>query len=95
MEAPTQKYVVTNESGSTDEYGIASVAGTFQNTSGKKMNYVSLEYALYDGNGTKVGDAWASTGTLADGDSWNFEASGFVNDGVEVASYKLTDVSGW
>lgn len=85
------KYVITDEALEGDAY-TCKVAGVFTNQTDAEMNYVSVSYNLFDGEGAQIGTAVASTSNLAAGGTWKFEAFGTVAVD-EVARFELADVT--
>lgn len=81
QEAPVAKekveqksYDVKIISASYDEIGFGYyVRGTITNNRGD-VNYIQVEFPLYDANGNKVGTALANCSGLKTGETWIFEA---------------------
>lgn len=89
----SQKYTITDEELTGDQYSCA-ITGTFTNTSGTKVSYVQVSYNLFDADGAQIGTALANTSNLAADGTWKFEAFGTAAID-EVASYQLSDVTGF
>lgn len=78
--------------GYSDAVGWIHITGQVKNNSGKMLNYVSIQFSLYDINDNVVGTAMDNISNLGDGETWKFEAMAYVNG--EVSSYVMTDLSG-
>lgn len=92
-ESTESKYAISGEEITGDEYSV-SITGTLKNNTDSEVSYIGLTYNLYDKDGNQIDTAYANTTNLAAGGSWKFEAFG-TSAKDEVASYKLTDVSGF
>lgn len=64
-------------------YGSFSYVATAENTTEYNLGTVSLTPALYDADGVKAGESYASTSSWASGETVKFEAYSSV-DAVEV-----------
>lgn len=93
-EADEAKYVVTDEVLDTSNPYYAYVNGTLTNNSGHDLNYIQVEYVLYDSDGAQIGTALANTNNLKSDGVWKFEA--ISTEGPDsVASFELADVTAW
>ena len=90
----SEKYAIADEQLEKDSY-TAKITGTFTNLTDKKLSYVQLSYTIFDADGAQIGTAYANTNNLDAGGTWKYEAAYFSSDTDEVASYKLSDVSGF
>ncbi|MGI6046176.1 MAG: FxLYD domain-containing protein [Eggerthellaceae bacterium] len=88
-------YSITNEKFKDEGYGSYAISGTFANNSGKEYQYIQLTYALKDSDGNQVGEAFANTSNLGDGEKWKFEAVGFSEGDATAKSYELKDVTSY
>ena len=71
-----------------DYYGVL---GVIRNTSNKKMEYLKVEYTLYDENGKKIDTLYDMTEKLNKNDEWQFIIE--YDGNKKVSSYKLTMIS--
>lgn len=78
----------------TSDYGYAKITGTLTNNTDSDLDYVQLEYVLYDEDGVQIDTAYANTSNLKAGGTWKFEATS-VADADEVDSYERAEVTGW
>lgn len=78
----------------TSDYGLAKITGTLTNNTGADVDYVQVEYVLYDKDGAQIDTAYANTANLKKDGVWKFEASS-VADIDEVDSYERAGVTAW
>lgn len=81
------EYTYASYSSASGVY-FASVNGSFENVSGKKLSYVSLEFKLYGFDGQVVGTAWVAFDNVDKDEVRQFEAVSFDCSGP-VKDYKL------
>jgi hypothetical protein len=65
------------------------IRGVIRNKSTKKLNYISVTFAVYDSSGNRLDPASAFFGELGPGETWRYEALILDND---AATYKLVGV---
>lgn len=74
-----KKLSVSNENISIDynEYigYTVTVTGTIENTTGKDLSYISVEYKIYDSSNAVIGTALANANNIDKDETWRFEAS--------------------
>lgn len=92
--AEEAKYVISGEKMTKDSYSV-KIAGTFTNNTDEDMNSVSIEYVLYDKDGTQVDTAFATTSNLKAGGTWKFEAIGMSSDPSDVKKFERADVTAY
>lgn len=68
---------------------IQLITGIAKNTSGHKLQLVTLTFKLYDASGVVIGTAVAQTFNLDAGESWRYEAQATKSFAVT----KLGDIS--
>jgi len=89
----TPKYTVSNEAADTSGYYV-KITGELTNNTDKDVNYIQVEYVLYDASGAQVGTAYATTTNLKAGGMWRYEAVS-TKEPSEIASFELADVTGF
>lgn len=52
-----------------------TVTGTIENTTGKDLSYISVEYKIYDSSNAVIGTALANANNIGKGETWRFEAN--------------------
>lgn len=50
------------------------VTGYIENTTGKDLSYISIEYKIYDNSNAVIGTALANANNISKGEKWRFEA---------------------
>ena len=65
------------------DYGFPKLNGVIQNNSEQDLEYVQIEFTLYDAEGTQIGTALANTTNLKAGNKWEFEAIGDTSSDKE------------
>lgn len=87
-----EENTVTNTS---DEYGISYyIEGYIKNESDKAFSYVQVTYTTYDKDGNTLGTCLDNNSGLEANGRWKFKAI-CVENVKEIASYKLTDITGY
>lgn len=82
--------------GHTDELGMSYyIEGSILNNTNKTYNYVQVTFNLYDSDNAQIGTAVANINNLEPNGTWKFKAIGLLSNGVDVASYKLMEITGW
>ena len=73
------------------------IEGYVQNNTDKEYSYVHVEFNLYDAEGALLGTADDYIDALEANGKWKFKATEWIgsDQGKQVASYKLKEVSGW
>lgn len=80
---------------SKDEYGIAYyIEGYIKNESDKNFSYVQVTYTAYDKDGNTLGTCLDNNSGLEANGRWKFKAT-CLSDVENIASYKLTEITGW
>lgn len=80
---------------SKDEYGISYyIEGYINNTSDKAFSYVQVTYTTYDKEGNTLGTCLDNNSGLEANGRWKFKAL-CTSDVKNIASYKLTEITGW
>lgn len=77
-----------------DGYIAYYIEGTIKNNTDKKYSYAQVTFNLYDSDGSQIGTAIANINDLEPNGTWKFKAIG-SGDGSKVASYKLSEITGW
>ncbi|WP_234346332.1 FxLYD domain-containing protein [Collinsella provencensis] len=93
-EPESEPYAITDETLDTSNQFSAYITGTLTNNTDRDLDYIQVEYVLYDADGAQIGTALANTNNLKAGGAWKFEAAAF-EDGAEIASFELADVTGF
>lgn len=93
-EPESEPYTITDETLDTSNQFSAYITGTLTNNTDRDLDYIQVEYVLYDADGAQIGTALANTNNLKAGGAWKFEAAAF-EDGAEIASFELADVTGF
>lgn len=74
-----KKLSVSNENISIDhnEYigYTVTITGTIENTTGKDLSYISVEYKIYDSSNAIIGTALANANNIDKDETWRFEAN--------------------
>lgn len=52
-----------------------TITGTIENTTGKDLSYISVEYKIYDSSNAIIGTALANANNIGKGETWRFEAN--------------------
>ena len=68
------------------------ITGQVENRKGRKLNYVQIQYNLYDTSGAHIGTAFTNTTGLENGRIWKFQAHIL---GKKYATYKLNSLTGY
>lgn len=91
--------VVNGVDGITVEQDMFSMyfSGIIQNNTNKQYSYVQIEISLYDADGALLGTALDNVNNLEANGKWKFKAMSFLTSDelAEVASWKITDITGW
>lgn len=53
------------------------ITGTIENTTGKDLSYISVEYKIYDSDNAVIGTAIDNANSIGKGEKWKFEAMSF------------------
>lgn len=77
-----------------DGYSSYYIEGSIKNNTDKEYSYVQVTFNLYDADGVQVGTAMDNINHLDANGTWKFKAIG-LSSGGNVASYKLTEITGW
>lgn len=78
-----------------DEYGYAYyIEGYIKNESDKNYSYVQVTYTTYDKDGNTLGTCLDNNSGLEANGRWKFKAM-CLEEVSDIASYKLTDVTGY
>ena len=72
----------------------SEITGMLKNVSGRNYDYISIEFGIYDANGSKIGSAYDNLSGLAKGEVWSFKATSYFSD-AEPVSYKLVEITKW
>lgn len=54
------------------------VTGYIENTTGKNLSYISVEYKIYDSGNAVIGTALANANNIGAEEKWKFEAMSFT-----------------
>lgn len=68
------------------------VQGYFENLDDEEIEYVYIDYLLYDKNDALLGSATASVDYIKANGKWKFKAAYYDVDSSEVAKYELSSV---
>ena len=68
------------------------IQGYFENLDDEEIDYVYIEYLLYDKNDVLLGSATAYVDNLKANGKWKFKATYYDIDSREVAKYELSSV---
>lgn len=69
-----------------------SICGAIRNNSNKTYSYVEISIKLYDYSGNIIETIFANVTDLEPNETWKFKAVSFEDN---VASYKVTDITGY
>lgn len=92
--APVEDYTVSDETLDTSNPYAVYITGTLTNNKDTDVNYVQVEYVLYDADGAQIGTALANTNNLKAGGSWKYEAY-VTADAASIASFELAEITGF
>ena len=82
-------------SGSLDEYGFSYyISGYVKNTGDKKYSYVQITFTTYDAEGNTLGTCLDNNSGLEANGRWKVNAI-CLSSTNEIASYKMTEITGW
>ena len=91
--------IIDGVNGITVEQDMFSLyfSGVIQNNTNKKYSYVQIEISLYDADGALLGTALDNVNNLEANGKWKFKATSFLSSDLveEVASWKVTEITGW
>lgn len=93
-EQSSSNYTISDEKLDKSDSYSTYITGKFKNNTDSDFESVSLEYTIYDKDGTQIETTYDSTGGLKAGGTWKFKAY-VVTDADDVHSYELTDVTYW
>jgi len=65
------------------------ITGTIKNTSSKVIDYVEIDFAIFDKEGNQVGTTLANITNLQPGATWKFKAPILNRDAFEVQMLKI------
>lgn len=68
------------------------VTGFIENTTGKDLSYISVEYKIYDSDNAVIGTAMANATNIGAGETWKFEAMSFTFFESKPAKVKLSEI---
>jgi len=68
------------------------IVGVIQNNKGYDLEYIDIEFTLYDVEGNNIGTAYANGSNVKAGTNWKFEAY-ILEDNVD--TFEFTEVGGW
>lgn len=77
----------------SDEY-TATITGVIKNTSGKKLSYASVTFAIYNAAGDSLGTAYDNISGIVKDGTWSFDAKLFFATEQPV-NYKLIEITTW
>lgn len=77
-----------------DLLGLYYIEGYVKNNSNKDLSYVSITFTAYDSTGNTIGTCGDYNMSLDSYGSWKFKAV-CDSEGSQVASYKLSEVTGY
>ena len=89
-----EKLELVDSKGYDDGYSSYYVEGTIKNNSSEKYSYAQVTFTLYDESGAQIGTAMDNINDLEPGGTWKFKAICLAPSG-NVASYKLSEITGW
>ena len=93
------KLSVTNENISIDhnEYigYTVTVTGTIENTTGKDLSYISVEYKIYDSSNAIIGTALANANSIGKGETWRFRAISLGTLNQRPIKVTLSEIQKW
>lgn len=69
------------------------IEGTIVNNSGKDLEYLQVEFTLYDSDGTNIGSAWDNASNVGKGETVKIKAIILADEDVDY--YKFADISAW
>ena len=67
------------------------IVGVIQNNKDYTLEYIDIEFALYDAEGNNIGTAYANGGNIKPGTNWKFEAYILEDD---VDTFELIQIGG-
>ena len=76
----------------SDEYFYKKIAGTIKNISNETYSYVFINFIVYDSSGNQLGTISDSIENFQSGNTWKFEAIGFI-DMQKVSSFEFLDIT--
>lgn len=68
------------------------VTGYIENTTGKDLSYISVEYKIYDSGNAVIGTALANANNISAGEKWRFEAMSFTFFNKKPAKVILSEI---
>lgn len=68
------------------------VTGYIENTTGKDLSYISVEYKVYDSGNAVIGTALANASNIGAGEKWKFEAMSFTFFNEKPAKVTLSEI---
>ncbi len=93
------KLSVSNENVSIDhnEYigYTVTVTGTVENTTGKDLSYISVEYKIYDSSNAVIGTALANANNIGKGETWRFKAISLGTLDQLPSKVTLSEIQKW
>lgn len=90
----SSNYTITGEKLDTSDAYSTYITGKFTNNTDSDFDSVSVEYTIYDKDGTQIETAADYANGLKAGGTWKFKAY-IMADADDVHSYELTDVTYW
>ena len=93
----SEDYLVLDEENLTTESSSYSyyINGYINNTSDTySFDYVQVTFTTYDSEGNTIGTCLANNSGLEAGGRWKFSAM-CLDDPSEIATYKLTEITGY
>lgn len=80
------------ECGQPDEFGFIRSSGTIVNDSADRSTY-AITVEFFDESGTRIGEATSFNNAIGSGTTANFEATGSLEAGAQVAECAIADVT--
>lgn len=71
------------------------IEGSIKNNTDKKYSYVQVTFILYDKDGNQLGTAMDNANDIEPNATWKFKAMDMTGYASQVASYKLSEITGW
>lgn len=89
---PTERFEVL-EFGEDSDGTLRYITGKIKNNDDKTMGYMQVQISLYDKDENVIGSALDNVNNIGPGEVWSFKA--IVLDDTDLASYKISDITGF
>ncbi len=88
----TEKFTLVSHQMTGNEFSNY-IEGEIKNNTDKQYTYVQVTFILYDENGAQLGTAMDNINNLEANGTWKYKAVALTTENV--ASYKLSEITGW